>query len=189
VLTSWPELLAALTRECADDKTPYAIYGHSMGALIGFEWVRHLRRLNGTEPVHLFVAAQHAPQLPSPYPSADSTRDPAARELLRALWGSPRLASADDRVLDRIFTRIEPSLRLQVEGYRFEQEAPLSCPVTALYGTADPVLRPWHLAAWQTHTKGPFELVNVDGGHLFVRDHADVVAGLLAERLAARKAA
>jgi natural product biosynthesis luciferase-like monooxygenase protein len=188
-LTSWSELLAALTRECPDDGTPYAIYGHSMGALIGFEWARHLRRLNGSEPVHLFVAAQHAPQLASPYPSAHSTRDPAARELLRALWGSPRLASADDRLLDRIFTRIEPSLRLQVEGYRFEQEAPLSCPVTALYGAADPVLRPWHLAAWQAHTKGPFELVNVDGGHLFVRDHADVVAALLAERLAVRNAA
>jgi medium-chain acyl-[acyl-carrier-protein] hydrolase len=189
-VTSWTELLAALTRELgADHDRPYAIYGHSMGALIAFEWARHLRRLNGTEPVHLFVAAQHAPQLASPYPSADSTGDPAAREVLRALWGSPRGASADDRVLDKLFKRMEPSLRLQEQGYRFQQEEPLSCPVTALYGTADPVLRPWHLAAWKIHTRGPFEMINVDGGHLFVRDHAESVASLLGERLVERQAA
>jgi medium-chain acyl-[acyl-carrier-protein] hydrolase len=168
---------------------PYALFGHSMGALIAFEWSKHLRRLNGTEPVHLFVAAQHAPQLPSPYPPADSISDPAARETLRALWGSPRLASADDQVLDRLFKRVEPCLVLQQKGYRFEHEAPLGCPVTALYGTADPVLQPSHLEAWQTHTRGSFEMINVDGGHLFVRDQADLVASLLAERLAERKAA
>jgi surfactin synthase thioesterase subunit len=160
-----------------------------MGALIAFEWARHLRRLNGTEPVHLFVAAQHAPQLPSPYPFARSTTDPAAREPLRALWGSPRVAAADDRMLDKLFKRLEGRLHLQERQYRFEEDAPLLCPVTALYGTEDAVLRRCHLEAWQSHTRGRFEMINVDGGHLFVRDHADLVASLLAERLVERQAA
>jgi medium-chain acyl-[acyl-carrier-protein] hydrolase len=187
---SWAALLDHLTRELgADHNEPYAFYGHSMGALIAFEWARHLRRLNGTEPVHLFVAAQHAPQLPSPYPFALSTTDLAARETLRALWGSPRLEAADDRMLDKLFKRLEGRLHLQERQYRFEEEAPLSCPVTALYGTADAVLRPCHLQAWRAHTRGPFEMINVDGGHLFVRDHAHLVASLLAERLTLRRAA
>ena len=46
---------------------PIAIFGHSAGALIGFEVARRLQR-QGQPPRHLFVSARRAPHLPSPDP-------------------------------------------------------------------------------------------------------------------------
>lgn len=41
----------------------YAIFGHSMGALVGFELARELRRRGLPMPVQLFLASYCAPQL------------------------------------------------------------------------------------------------------------------------------
>src|SRR5215211_3445687 len=43
---------------------PFAIFGHSMGALVGFELARHLRRQDLPEPLSLYVAAFRAPHVP-----------------------------------------------------------------------------------------------------------------------------
>ena len=41
---------------------PFAIFGHSLGALIGFELARQLRRQYSLSPVRLFVSGGRAPQ-------------------------------------------------------------------------------------------------------------------------------
>jgi len=46
---------AAAIRESAD--RPYALFGHSMGALVAFEVLRRLRAVNAPLPVHVFVSA------------------------------------------------------------------------------------------------------------------------------------
>src|ERR1700694_2711560 len=43
---------------------PFAFFGHSLGALVGFELARQLRRQTGVQPVRLFVSADRAPQIP-----------------------------------------------------------------------------------------------------------------------------
>src|SRR5271170_8113500 len=43
---------------------PFAIFGHSLGALVGFELARQLRRQYGVNPARLFVSAVRAPQVP-----------------------------------------------------------------------------------------------------------------------------
>jgi medium-chain acyl-[acyl-carrier-protein] hydrolase len=45
---------------------PYALYGHSLGAILAFETARELRRQGAAEPEpeHLLVSACPAPQLP-----------------------------------------------------------------------------------------------------------------------------
>ena len=43
---------------------PFAIFGYSMGGLVGFELVRTLRRQYARETAALVVAAQNAPSVP-----------------------------------------------------------------------------------------------------------------------------
>src|SRR5205085_9026436 len=43
---------------------PFALFGHSMGAIIVFELARQLRSKKINEPLHLFVSAWRAPQIP-----------------------------------------------------------------------------------------------------------------------------
>src|SRR5215471_12951382 len=50
-------------------QVPYALFGHSMGAMIGFELTRELARRNISGPRHLFVSGRRAPQLPRTEPA------------------------------------------------------------------------------------------------------------------------
>ena len=43
---------------------PYALFGHSLGALVAFELARELRRRRLPPPARLFVSSRGAPQLP-----------------------------------------------------------------------------------------------------------------------------
>src|SRR6185369_4393207 len=45
--------------------TPFAFYGHSLGALIAYELTRELRRRGNKLPMHLLLAARRAAHVPS----------------------------------------------------------------------------------------------------------------------------
>ena len=60
--------MGPLVAAVVDDLTgrsevPYALFGHSLGALIAFEVAREVRRRGLPPPVHLFASARIAPQL------------------------------------------------------------------------------------------------------------------------------
>ena len=52
-----PHLLGFLNK-------PFAMFGHSMGAIIAFEVARRLRDEHRLQPVRLFVSGRRAPQIP-----------------------------------------------------------------------------------------------------------------------------
>jgi len=68
---------------------PYAFFGHSLGALIGFELARALVRENGSAPVHLFVSGHSAPQVQSLDPPIHQFPEPDFLKRLKHLNGTP----------------------------------------------------------------------------------------------------
>ncbi|MFD0746120.1 thioesterase II family protein [Phytohabitans flavus] len=65
-----PPAIAAAIAERVD--RPYAVYGHSLGARLGFDVVRELRRLGARPPERLYVAAAVPPDEPVPSPGPSS---------------------------------------------------------------------------------------------------------------------
>ena len=47
---------------------PFAVFGHSMGALVGYELLRDLRRRRGVTAACLFASGCRAPHVPSARP-------------------------------------------------------------------------------------------------------------------------
>src|SRR5580658_3914140 len=68
---------------------PYAVFGHSTGALCAFELIRELRRIGAPEPVHLFVAGRRAPQLPMQRTHLSDLSIEDLALALRRLGGTP----------------------------------------------------------------------------------------------------
>ncbi|WP_240513034.1 thioesterase II family protein [Streptomyces griseoruber] len=145
---------------------PYAVFGHSMGALVGYESVCRLTEA-GRPPVRLVASGSRAPHRPlreaglHPLPRDRFLR--AVRRLQPEPGGaldSPEMAELVAPALQADFTAAETYLR-PVGG-------PLGCPVSALGGTADPLVDERDLRAWERHTTGPFACHTVEGGHLFV---------------------
>jgi surfactin synthase thioesterase subunit len=173
--------IAAAVHELApriETDRPYAVLGHSMGALLAFELVRALRRMDAPAPEHLLLSSRRAPHLPDPFPAMHSLPEAAfIAELQRRFSALPQVL-LDSPALLALFL---PTLRAdyaKLDTYVHVEELPLSVPITVMWGRADTRLEHSDLEAWQQHTTGGFRLLPVEGGHFWFKDDP---APLLAE--------
>jgi medium-chain acyl-[acyl-carrier-protein] hydrolase len=164
--------LSALVDLVADALTPYleepyALFGHSMGALVSFESARRLRRLVKREPVHLFVSGRRAPQLPDPDPPVSHLPDAALIERLRDLHGTPEDVLANREMLDLLLPMLRCDFAL-CETYRYVAEDPLSCPITVFGGSDDDRVAYDALTPWRAQSTGRCAVRLFAGDHFFI---------------------
>ena len=150
----------------------FALFGHSMGAIVAFELTRLLRRRHQPLPRMLLVSGARAPQfrrghVPPPEPS-----EAEFVGALRLLEGTPA------EVLDNpdLLRLILPALREDAAIYRhyiYAEEPPLDCPIRAYGGAEDPNVRREHLEAWAQQTTAAFGMRVFPGGHFFPQTARD----------------
>jgi medium-chain acyl-[acyl-carrier-protein] hydrolase len=159
---------------------PFALFGHSMGAMIAFELIRQLRS-RGVRPVHLFVSGCRAPDLPSRSPDWHTLPDPEFIAAIEELGGIPPELLAERQFLDAMLPTLRSDCAL-TETYAFRSEAMLSCPVSAFGGLRDKEVPPEDVRAWSRHTTGPFRVHLLPGDHFFVNSaRADLLRLVVSE--------
>lgn len=163
---------------------PFALFGHSLGALAAFELARELRRRGLPTPRHLFVAARPAPQDPPPDgPLHRLPHDEFVAEVCRRFNGIPAVVLREEELM-RMFVPILRADFALVETYRYRQEPPLGCPLTAFAGTSDRTAAPAALDRWREHTAAAFTLRVVEGEHFFLQTARTQVTSAIREALA-----
>jgi surfactin synthase thioesterase subunit/glycosyltransferase involved in cell wall biosynthesis len=160
---------------------PFAFFGHSMGADVAFELARFLRKRGLPQPKLLVASGARAPQFRLHHtPPPDPSEEQFLAEL-RRLGGIPAEALEDPAVLRAIL----PSLTADAALYRryvYAEDAPLSLPLRAYGGDADPNILPEHLQAWEKQTTARFRVRLFAGGHFFLhQSRAEVLAALAAD--------
>jgi medium-chain acyl-[acyl-carrier-protein] hydrolase len=161
--------------------SPFALFGHSMGALIAFELTRRMRFRN-LHPVHLFASGCRAPHLPRRSPDRHTLPD---REFIAAvgeLGGIPPELLAESQFLEAMLPMLRSDCTL-VETYVFRPQVPLTCPVTAFGGLKDQEVFPQDVRAWSDHTTGPCRVHLLPGDHFFVNSARSDVLRLVVSEL------
>jgi medium-chain acyl-[acyl-carrier-protein] hydrolase len=164
---------------------PFALFGHSMGALIGFEVVRHLRNAGHREPMHLFISAAPAPH--------HSDRDPIHQlpdDAIVARLQESEGSGFPGEVLQsaELMAILLPLLRADAavtETYQFVRDEPLACPVTVFIGTNDEKIPREAIRDWRAYARGPFREQIVPGGHDFLKTESPLITQAIANALAA----
>lgn len=167
-------LTQALARELRATPLPYALFGHSLGALLAFEVARGLARLDVPPPLRLLVSGANAPQRRPPSRMLHRLPDEALLEELRSYEGTPQ-ELLDERELMALLL---PTLRADfcmVETYRYHPGPQLAVPLTVLAGRADARVSADGVAAWALETSGTSDCTWHDGGHFFIETHARAV--------------
>lgn len=161
---------------------PFAIFGHSMGALIGFELVRRLR-VHGREPVHFFASGCPAPHLARDR-STDRHRLPD-REFIAAVVemdGVPPEVLEHRDLIELLLPALRSDFKL-VETYRYRPQPPLSCPVSVFGGHQDEEVTPNEIEAWSCHAAGDFDIHMLSGGHFFLDSSRSALLRLIDKEL------
>ena len=166
--------MKALVNAIADQidrerRCPYAFYGHSMGATIGFELACELRRRYGTEPAALFLSGRRAPHVPRSTPQSFDLPDDQFIAELRRLNGTPEEVLSDRKLLELFLPLLRADFQV-VEQYRYQVQARLSCPITVYGGLQDVDVSVQDLQMWQEHTVAEFQMRLFSGGHFFIQE-------------------
>jgi surfactin synthase thioesterase subunit len=182
--TNLVELVQALLPNLwpALDK-PFALFGHSMGALIAYELAQQLQ-MHGHTPTHLFVSGRRAPTLPEPEMLLHTlpSDDMFLAELQRRYNNLPTLILTDAEWRDLFTPLLRADLKL-VETYTCTSRTPLPCPLSAFGGEADPRTSHAELQAWQALTQTHFALHRFPGAHFYLNEQVQPLLAIIADRL------
>lgn len=164
---------------------PFAFFGYSMGAILAFETARWLREMHGVLPIHLYVAAMSAPHLPAAKQMRHTLGDESFWSGIKHLNGTPEELANNAEFIEVILPILRADVQI-VETYTYTASRPLSCPITALAGSADRDCPSDTVVKWRAHTSARFRFQMFSGQHFFIRTEEQAVLQLLSADLAAR---
>jgi medium-chain acyl-[acyl-carrier-protein] hydrolase len=170
------DLIEPLANRAGPD---FALFGHSMGALIAYELARALVA-RGTPPQRLFVSGQRAPHLEPSRRDVHLLPDPELLAVMAELEGTPPEVLARPELVELLLPVMRADLEV-CEAYQHAHEAALLVPITMLGGLSDPSVSVEEMRAWQHLTSAGFEAKFFPGGHFYLHTaRDDVIAALLA---------
>lgn len=163
---------------------PIAIFGHSMGASVGFELIRALPSSAAKMVKRLIVSARMAPTF--------DVKDPPIHDLPKAdfisalsgLEGTQPEFFENDELVDLLLPMLRADFRL-IGTYKPQTIQPIDVPISALAGSRDSRAPADSMADWASLSRSGFDQTIIDGGHFFIDTAKADVLRTLAQRLSA----
>lgn len=159
----------------------YALFGHSMGALLAYRIIHCLLLRKQALPVALLVSACAAPSKQDWKRYADKDSDASLIADLRKQNGTPEEVFESPELLSMTLSLLREDYRI-CASFRHRELPPLPVPVH-VFGGRDDEICPSRLEAWRLESSADFSLDWFVGGHFFLRQQEDAFLPILVQRL------
>lgn len=157
---------------------PFFVFGHSLGALISFEFIKSIYQLYALYPCHMIVSATKAPHLPFRMKHLSQLDDKTLKEELKAYNGIDERILNNDELLDLFLPIIRSDFSIS-ESYFSTNSAPLPCDLLVLSGSQDQTVSKEEILEWSAYTIGKFKHISFSGEHFFIKDHQKSILELI----------
>ncbi|GAA3760305.1 thioesterase II family protein [Salinactinospora qingdaonensis] len=162
----WRQLLDALETVLAPTLArPYALFGHSMGAMVAYELARRLAERAARPAVRLLVAGCRGPDVPILVPAIHEMGAAEFKANLGRVAGTPAEVVESPRWLKTFEPLLRADLKL-AETWPPAAPSPVGIATTGFAGSDDPIAPPWSMRSWKRYAD-PFVLRVVAGDHFF----------------------
>lgn len=152
---------------------PLRLLGHSMGAIVAFEFAR-IAEQRGVAVRKLWVSAGPVPSTLAVAPELP-TSDPALLADLADLGGTDQRLLADEEFAELLANAARCDYQA-LNRYDCGATVRIRADIHAVGGRHDHRVHPNSLHRWANHTEGSFTLSFFDGGHFYVHEHVDTLA-------------
>ncbi|MFB9330269.1 thioesterase II family protein [Paenibacillus aurantiacus] len=160
----------------------YALFGHSMGALLAYELTRRIAECGERMPRHLIVSGLKAPQLINrAWEPLSHLPDHQLKARLIEMGGTPQEVLDHEELMQLFLPIIRADFRL-LDEYVHESKEKLEVPMTVLTGDQDRMTED-EMLDWRELTNGHCELHTFPGGHFYIADHPWGVSDRISEAL------
>jgi medium-chain acyl-[acyl-carrier-protein] hydrolase len=183
-ISSLHQIIGTLAHIIASDTAlPFALFGHSMGALLGFELARQCARLGLSMPVHLFASGCAAPQRRDPTKALHRLPDDELIAALADYNGTPPELLAHRELMAILLPMLRADFSV-VGNYEYQHAPLLNVPITVLAGKDDQRVTLEQAAAWSLESSVPSHIEWFDGDHFFIQQHTQAVLDCVRRHLA-----
>jgi len=170
--------LASQIKQYANNKQ-YAIFGHSMGAVLAYELYYLLSEEGFPEPWHLFLSGRPAP--------AQSARKNSflsrfvhekVGELFQHSRDIPNEISKHPDLAKKFRQVLKSDLRMMNTYDFIPKQEKIKCPVTIFSGKQDDISEE-DILAWRDHSNNDFKIVWVKGDHFFLHTRKEELVSVI----------
>lgn len=159
---------------------PFALYGHSMGALIAFELTRFLQWRKLRAPLKLIVSGCRSPRTERSSRLHLLGNDELIEEL-RQYNGTPPEVLAHHELMELMLPTIRADFAI-VETYSYRSGPTLNLPIAVFAGTGDAYVST--IDGWAAETSAASTIHWFEGGHFFFKEQHEAVLGAINQELA-----
>lgn len=163
---------------------PYAIYGHSMGALTTLLLVREIRKRGLPMPMHIFVTGHGGPSTSDKKIVRYNMEQKDLVSELKALDGMPEEVLKDKVLLDYCLPIIRADFEA-IETYEYEEDEPLDVAITCVIGREEQISLE-RAESWKVETNLELVVKQYPGKHFFIFNYEQELIQLICKTLDAQ---
>ncbi|SES90520.1 thioesterase II family protein [[Clostridium] polysaccharolyticum] len=158
----------------------YAVFGHSLGAMIGFELLRYIEKKGDSNLLCGIFSGRVAPSVSFPGPVISSLGDKEFLEQFTKLESLPAEMLNNEKILEFIIPVLRADVALS-EEYQYYENTPLLADIYVLYGKEDVLIEEEHIDKWKKETLNHCEITSFPGGHFYYKECVETFAKRLDE--------
>jgi surfactin synthase thioesterase subunit len=152
---------------------PLRLFGHSMGAVVAFEFAR-IAESRGAAVERLWASAAPAPCAVEAKPDLPTSHDDLLVDMTD-FGGTDAALLADPEFAELLVTAMRADYAA-INRYTCSPDIQIAADISVLGAHGDIRVDAAELQLWESHTAGAFDLSWYDGGHFFLDDHIEAVA-------------
>ncbi|MBO1255102.1 thioesterase [Alteromonas sp. 5E99-2] len=148
-------------------KSPYIVFGHSLGSRIAFELMLTLHNLNLPLPEYFIASGSRSPDSSLNKKNIFHLPNDEFIHELEKLNGTPKAVLENKELMDLFMPLLRADFEL-VDTYCYLGTAKLNCQITILGGIDDTDISKEQLANWQQFFIPTVNIHMIPGNHFFI---------------------
>jgi len=165
------------------DNNEFAIFGHSMGAILAYELAYKIKETKDKEALTLFFSGRCPPHIVENEKYIYLLPDKQFIDEIIKYGGIPKEVLAEKELMEMVIPILRADFRV-LNTYKYiQKEHKFNCDIVALTGKDDEGVNIKNFLQWKEHTNSSCIVHEFQGGHFYLKNNISKIINIISEKL------